>query len=244
MICKTTSDSHKAALFTKLKRVATFRLLVPDSKRFSGYFGGFEHDHPGLRVTEAHVGNTFVADGSKLIITHWVENEPELMLLPLEPGTDVLHAPKLLLDSARHARVSPDGRWVAYISKASGREEVYLRSIDRQDLIGREIPVTRDGCGDPIWYRGEGAAPLELWYSCQSRVYSVVVSTAADVSISKPRFIADATELFLKIKTAMAFLPDGRILAGLQGDNEKLPTELNVVVNWFTELEQRLAAAK
>jgi hypothetical protein len=194
--------------------------------------------------TESYGANAFLDDGSKLIVTHWLGNEPELMLLPIEPGPDGVRTPKLLLDNARSAQVSPDGRWVAYISRASGREEVYLRSVDSQGSIGREVPVTRDGCGRTYWHRGKDAVSPQLRYACQGRVYGVTVTSTPGVRISKPEFLADDRDLLSKIRAVpLSVLPDGRFIAGLQGDDEEPPGELNVVLNWFTELEQRLAAA-
>jgi len=49
--------------------------------------------------------------------------------LTLEPGEDESDA-RPLLDSRfdeRLARISPDGRYIAYMSNESGREEVYVQ---------------------------------------------------------------------------------------------------------------------
>lgn len=48
------------------------------------------------------------------------------------------------------ARVSPDGRWMAYVSDSSGRREVYLRSFDR---AGNPIPVSLAGGRYPQFRR-------------------------------------------------------------------------------------------
>ncbi len=238
----------------------TPQLWHPDGERLVYYCGTTEMrtlrmrgsegtDEPVVLIktdsgTEWYYANAFLDDGSKLIVTHWLGNEPELMLLPLEPGPDGVRTPKLLLDNARSAQVSPDGRWVAYISRASGREEVYLRSVDSQGSIGREVPVTRDGCGRTYWHRGKDAVSPQLRYACQGRVYGVTVTSTPGVRISKPEFLADDRDLLSKIRAIpLSILPDGRFIAGLQGDDEEPPGELNVVLNWFTELEQRLAAA-
>jgi serine/threonine-protein kinase len=46
--------------------------------------------------------------------------------------------------------VSPDGRWVAYSSSVSGREEIYIRSLSPN---GRTIPVSSQGGTLPRWPR-------------------------------------------------------------------------------------------
>ncbi|HEU4994106.1 MAG TPA: protein kinase [Gemmatimonadaceae bacterium] len=55
------------------------------------------------------------------------------------------------------ARISPDGRWVAYTSDESGRNEVYL---DSYSWPGRRVSISQDGGLHPVW-RGDGR---ELYY--------------------------------------------------------------------------------
>ena len=55
------------------------------------------------------------------------------------------------------ARISPDGRWVAYTSDESGRAEVYLDSYPRP---GRRVTISSGGGVHPVW-RGDGR---ELYY--------------------------------------------------------------------------------
>ena len=70
----------------------------------------------------------------------------------------------------------------------------------------------------------------------------MTITTQPGVRISKPRLIADNTELFTKIGAQLGFLPDGRMLAAFQGDEEETPTEINVTLNWISELEVRVAS--
>jgi Tol biopolymer transport system component len=46
--------------------------------------------------------------------------------------------------------VSPDGRWISFVSDQSGREEVYVR-----DLAGEQdqVLVSLDGGNEPVWSR-------------------------------------------------------------------------------------------
>jgi Tol biopolymer transport system component/predicted Ser/Thr protein kinase len=50
----------------------------------------------------------------------------------------------------RGGAVSPDGRWVAYSSSVSGREEIYIKSLEPN---GRTIPVSAQGGTVPRWPR-------------------------------------------------------------------------------------------
>jgi serine/threonine protein kinase len=48
----------------------------------------------------------------------------------------------------RHGQFSPDGRWIAYQSDRSGRDEVYVRPFSDG---GSDIPVSIDGGGQARW---------------------------------------------------------------------------------------------
>ena len=50
----------------------------------------------------------------------------------------------------RSPSVSPDGRWISYVSDASGRDEVYVARLDR---AGEPMQMTRGGAFEPVWAR-------------------------------------------------------------------------------------------
>ena len=50
----------------------------------------------------------------------------------------------------QHARISPDGRWMAYSSNESGRQDVY---VTRFPEPGGKWPVSTNGGGFPVWRR-------------------------------------------------------------------------------------------
>ena len=52
--------------------------------------------------------------------------------------------------SETHPRFSPDGRWVAYTSNLSGRDEVYVRHFEGD---AEPVPVSTNGGGHPQWRR-------------------------------------------------------------------------------------------
>ncbi len=81
--------------------------------------------------------------------------------------------------------LSPDGRWLAYVSNESGRDEVYVRSYP--DLVGK-WQVSTNGGTPPHWRRdgrelvfGNGAGP-------SAALWSVGVSPAgANLTIGEPQ---------------------------------------------------------
>jgi serine/threonine-protein kinase len=51
--------------------------------------------------------------------------------------------------SEHSPRFSPDGKWVAYVSDASGRQEVLVRPYP----TGEPLPVSINGGNAPVWSR-------------------------------------------------------------------------------------------
>ena len=74
------------------------------------------------------------------------------------------------------ARMSPDGRWVAYQSDESGRYEIYVQSYPAP---GRRTPVSLGGGVNPVWRR-DGRV-LYYW-----RVDRLMAARLEDAGPSKP----------------------------------------------------------
>jgi len=84
---------------------------------------------------------------------------------------------------------------------------------------------------------------LTLLYFQDGRAYTVDLRTEPTVSFSEPEYHSWVTELFPKTLGGDV-LPDGRVLAIFKGEEEEDPHEIRVVLNWFEELEQKLAASR
>lgn len=67
------------------------------------------------------------------------------------------------------ARVSPDGRWIAYASDESGAQELYVQSFPKP---GHKVRVSSDGGGAPSWSRGGEEL---LYYSPDRTLMSVPI---------------------------------------------------------------------
>jgi hypothetical protein len=84
------------------------------------------------------------------------------------------------------ARVSPDGRWIAYASNRSGRFEIEVSSFPE---IGRRYPVSTAGGGYPRW-RADGR---ELYFlSPDSRLMAVNFATGSPPTIGTPSPLFEA----------------------------------------------------
>ena len=143
---------------------------------------------------------------------------------------------ELLLGSESEERmvdVSPDERWIAYESDASGQPEIYVRPFPNVE-DGQQWLISRGGGSAPLW------APdgRELFYTAPgSRLMAVSVQTVPD-------FVpGDAVELFRGIFTRLPgrtydISPDGKRFLMVKESAGAGATEFVVVMNWFGELER------
>jgi len=133
------------------------------------------------------------------------------------PGADR----RALVDSDAdevNARISPDGRWLAYESTASGRTRVYVRPFDAP---GGLQPVSSEGATQPVWAR-DGRA---LYFLKDGAMMKVSVQ-------SSPFALGTASELFTLSGSVVAYdvAPDGRFLIVL-GPRQGADA-IRVVLGW------------
>ena len=81
----------------------------------------------------------------------------------------------------RAPRLSPDGRWVAYVSNQSGEDQVYVRTFPDS---GQMLQVSTQGGTEPVWSR-DG---LELFYRNDGEMLVVDVEPGAD-EFGTPRLL-------------------------------------------------------
>jgi serine/threonine-protein kinase len=77
---------------------------------------------------------SFTPDGKNLAYMEVTTGTYDLWSVPIEGGGTALHAgkPEVLLQTPfdeRYPAISPDGRWVAYMSNESGTYEIYVRAF-------------------------------------------------------------------------------------------------------------------
>ena len=144
-----------------------------------------------------------------------------------------------VLDSAWSTvggQFSPDGRAVAYVSDETGRDEVYVRPFGRD---GAAAPVSTEGGTSPRW----SPDGREVFYRRGDAFLAASVTSAGDALAagdSKKLFEVRAAPGRSTIQAGYSMSPDGRRFLVLLLDPRAVPTRINVVLNWFAELEAKV----
>ena len=137
----------------------------------------------------------------------------------------------------RVARYSPNGRWIAYVSNDSGRDEVYVRAPSGG---GGKVTISHDGGTEPVW----AANGRELFYRNGSRLHAAAVVTEPGFEASPAKVLFEgAYELDRGSGAATAnydVTRDGQRFVMIQAPTAS--TNIIVVLNWFGELATRLQA--
>jgi hypothetical protein len=134
---------------------------------------------------------------------------------------------------------SPDGRWMAYTSDESNREEVYVRPFPGP---GMKQQVSSEGGNGPLWARNG----KQLFYRWQDQVWVVEVRTDGGFAMSKPRLLFEKPGYGSgsPIRTYDLSLDSQRFLMVKLEQRKPAPiTEMTLTQNWFEELK-RLVRAK
>jgi serine/threonine-protein kinase len=178
------------------------------------------------------------ADGTTLAFQETGDGtKAEIWMLPLSGD----RKPQLFLgDSFNESRprFSPTGSLVAYVSDRSGRPEVYLQSYPVPE---RRWQVSSGGGRDPVWAR-DGR---ELFYRAGRKIMSVQVVKGSTVSLSAPQLLFEGDYVFGEPVIDFDVRPDGQRFLMIQPSRPSPPiAHINVVLNWFTELQQRLPATR
>jgi hypothetical protein len=197
-------------------------------------------DDSGPPVSVAPSGATedpfrFARDGVHLLTLRFPTNgQNELLLRDVRDPTA---EPRRILQSAflkwSDADLSPDDRWVVYESIESGRKEVYVRPYSGEE---RKWQVSVDGGSSPVWSRAGG----EIFFLCGEKLLSAPVRAAGDsLAIGTPKVLFEGHRIVTYDATA-----DGRRFLVAEDPNPGARTHLDVVVDWFAEVQRKIAEAR
>ncbi|MBA2688020.1 MAG: serine/threonine-protein kinase [Gemmatimonadaceae bacterium] len=212
----------------------------------NGVIGMFMRNADGSGSTDSiHVGATaqtvgaFVRNSDEVVTinTSQLFGNNDLYTLFLNKRT----TPTALLGSPfseGYPAVSPDGKWLAFVSDESGQPEVYVRPLQGQ---GAKTLVSRSGGTEPVWSRNG----RELFYfgfgGTGMPLVAAAVSTDGEFKVLGRTDLFEASEFEGATPHAnYDVMPDGRFVMVHQGRM----SEIIIVQNWTAEVKRRNAGSR
>ena len=152
------------------------------------------------------------------------------------------HVRKPLLQekySEEDPQISHDGRWMAYSSNESGKFEVYVRPFP--NVNKGKWQVSTSGGNSPLWSPDDRA----LFYRSGDAAMAAPVETEPTFKLGKPTVLFRGSfpgrpGLDLPDFAYWDISPDGKRFLMLKKPTAEAPRKINIVVNWFEELKQRV----
>ena len=167
-------------------------------------------------------------DGKTLLYMTEDQRRPRSLGSVWALGTGPQAKPELVFKNGfgvDEPQVSPDGRWLAYISDESDQWEVYVRPFGRP---GEPVRVSVNGGGQPKWRR-DGK---ELFYlAADGRLMSVrVTGTGAAFDVGLPAALFDTGGYQPELDDYAPSADGQRFLVKVAPEGRS--AEMNVVFNW------------
>jgi len=215
------SPDGRRIVFTSNRRTPDLELFVRDTSDSSGA------ETPLVTRGLYPVAQSWSPDGRYLLYSAFnQQTRSDLWLLPMSGD----QTPMPLLQGEygeQQGRISPDGRWFAYASDESGRDEVYVQAFPTPT---RKWRVSFDGGADPRWRR-DGK---ELFYIADDRHLMgvpVKAGTPFDHGEAIPVFNAGVPAHWYFGRNVYDVSRDGRFLMMSPTEDDKAPP-VTVLLNW------------
>ena len=130
------------------------------------------------------------------------------------------------------AAVSPDGRWLAYMSNESGQNEIYVRPFPSTSESRQQVSTS--GGREPVWSRSGS----ELFYKNASNQLVAVQVRLQPTFVPGEREMMFSTVAYKQSGNISSYdvSPDG--LRFLMIRSRSTPGELKLIQNFFEELKR------
>jgi serine/threonine-protein kinase len=156
--------------------------------------------------------------GKGMDLSYWTDLDDPATLGNLLDGPDDELAPD----------VSPDGRWMAYVSDYSGSDEIYVTSFPKP---GARSQISNNGGHSPCW-SPDGQT---LYYLDGLKMMAVSLQTSPAVQVLDRRELFEGAYVQYRWSRQYDLSPDGtRFVMTKNPPN----SNVEVVTNWFEELRQ------
>jgi Tol biopolymer transport system component len=133
--------------------------------------------------------------------------------------------------------MSPDARWVAYVSNDAGRDEVYVRPFPSGD--GSHWQISNGGGGSPAW----SPDGKQLYFlDAANRLIAAQVATDPTFHVTALVSLFNATRFdYISYHQAFDVMPDGRFaFLDQAGQTATSAIRLVQIDNWFADVRAKL----
>ncbi len=172
-------------------------------------------------------------DGSTLFYDVSTASGTDIWMLPM---TGEGKASPFLNGTFREydGRLSPDGKFLAYVSDESGRDEIYVQTFPDRN---KKWQVSTHGGNDPQWDSGGH----DLYYlSPDQQMMSAPFVTGGVFEPGIPKSLFAAPVLFPGLGiTHYAVTADGQTFIIVRPTSHRALPTTTVVVNWMAEIDKR-----
>ena len=133
---------------------------------------------------------------------------------------------------------SPDGRWLAYVSNQSGRNEVYVQPYPG---LGERHLISTNGGQQPAWASNRELVYVQAEAATSLKLMSVRIETVPVFLAGTPETIFDNVGLQSIWGRSYDVTPDGRrflITLNKEPPTSPVPIQMILVQNWLEELKR------
>ena len=205
--------------------------------------GTGEDEKLGSVPKRALLPYSWSSDGKTMVLTESVGDKRDIVALLTEGD----RARKVLLHETQTEatpQISPDGRWMAYVSDESGRYEVYVRAFP--EVNKGKWQISTSGGTFPIWSR-DGR---ELFYRSGDAIMVLAVKTQPTFIPGKPeplfKGVIDPWSGITSVYDFWDISTDGKrfllvrsVESAAAASAAATPAKINIVLNFFEELKQK-----
>jgi serine/threonine-protein kinase len=215
----------------------------PDGERIA-FSAGEDPDLQWIPADGSATAQLLLQEKDTQLPSSWSPDGRILAFYEIDPKTardiwamkidgDAAPTPILVTEFNEHSPMfSPDGRWLAYVSDESGREEVYVRPYPGP---GAKHAVSTEGGREPAW----SPDGRELFYRSGNKMIVAPVETAPDFTAGTPRVLFEGPYImYLGGGNNYDVTADGRRFLMIRRELGPAPTQINVVLNWTEELKR------
>lgn len=175
------------------------------------------------------------ADGRELIVVQveGAQTSPDILRLQMGTKSEAQVVVQTPAEEGRFgAAMSPDGRWLAYASDATGQQEIWVRPYPGP---GAAIRVSPNGGVEPVWARNGG----ELYYLEGNRLMAVAVDARTEFNFKPAMLLFESTYVRGGQPPSYDVAADGRFLMIKSASPRAGVTPLTIVLNWTDKLPVR-----